>query len=1066
MSFVPNELTLLADRQAKDIVYAHRQGACNDSLFNFRTCFDREHSDWGFGFLAKGYSSDPGSDGLGVPLYTSNVQLNKATVNDDHVLNSRYAYNFPRQFWPVRKRDLTFSAVGGVLPDPSKPYQTAKFRVRPLLRTVNFNPTMHEADAEVNGELDTSRDKPRQTGWWGYSDIGILTDHKRNPSIDNVIGIEIRRRGDAARYRSLHNLPCTGTNNSLVKCLPCERPSASDSAACEVLTSRRQIERIPDTWQVLRHNVVGQFLDGVPATPSTTVGEVFPCPMPDFVARVGEARIPFDVMRGRGPLPLDHPNQNHYTCEYKSGMLTHSVDPNTDLVGLDYEKWHTNLGKFVDYFLAGHVAPCCDPANCWYIPPNANPPFAQGMPQDFAALMVSGLHNVIRGVDCLCRSSLESMVSSIDKALNSARMKSNYAMLRTELRNLKSTLLTREGADDSECAQVRRDWEVARRPACIAEKQQWGRELGWTEFQVNNAIAADCGANCELFGFSPPTACALDSRYVRTTSHTPHVSGQPAGFRVHWVRDEQGARAVREGKKYRVARVKVMGTKGGTLCESFGRVGWWNGGSKIMDGIPSSQLGFRNMAGYYVSAEEKCEVGDGFMGQDAALCGSVVRDKMTNPATVSGPGRVMGSKCVLETSGRNVIGTTLDTTENRCFQQQQTAQGWVWEGSNVGDFSPWDPLAAQWSCFSNSGDLIEHTSDPRPRVFRCITLKHHVAMESEPGVFGNNINPGQWHLPNKYEEYKYTMWSPRERTSIWFHEVTDARHGCLEGPRRYTYDFNHFDGPKRSLGTWDAKRGVWSCGAGPGVCIEAEWQRLMRGDSWGQFSWKADWNPGPSNWQGDWDREEFKHIAKCPVTYQPIDCDVVVSEEYTRLREASRHLHYYNLTPADLTREKDAFAAKYGRQPQCRTMVPLQAAEQISQRQYCVPNRYAAPEIGNPYGRCLRCVSGTDLTVPVHNWVNSMEETDYTRTHRARVRGPTEPECWGAWSIGSGWRNAGIPLRVTATGSVGQDAAMCYAKYGQPEDPNQDPNFSAMPLQWVCENFVCKRAPFLDNPFV
>lgn len=1070
---IPRELSLLLDRQPKDVVYAHRQGACNDSGLNWWTCFDREHSDWGLGFLAKGFGV--GADGLGSNVYTSATALNKDSLNAGHVENSRYAHNEALQFWPVRKEDVPFSALGGVLPDPSRPYQTAKFRVRPLLRTVNFNPNTMEADPEVNGELFSSllkrpsRNTPRQTGWWGYSDIGILTDHKRNPNPDNVIGFEVARRGDAARYRSVHNLPCTGTNTSLVKCLPCERPSPSDDARCDVMTSRRQGERMPDEWGVLLAGRIGQFLDGTPATPTTTVGEIFPCPMPEFATGIGETRIPFDIMRGRAlDGPLDHPSRNFYTCEYKSGMLTHEVD-RMGYVGFDVENWPRRLNTFVDYLLSGHVAPCCG-SNCWFVPPNATPPFARGMPQDFAALMVRGLNNALSATECLCRSSLEAMVGSVDRALGSAIMGMDHGRLRTELRELKSTLLTRSGADDSECEQVTRDWYRSRRPACIAEKRGWGREMGWTDYQVSLATAADCGADCALDAWVQSPQCALDGRYVRTTSSAPpRVPGQPAGFSLSWVRDEWGSRAAREGKRYKVARVRVMGTRGGVRCDTYGKVGWGRFRSPSVQGGWSP--GSRGASGFHVTTEEPCLVGDGVMGQNAALCSSVAADNMTLPASTGPPGRVSGGLCVLDQSGRDVLQPALVAEGNKCFDGSTGA----WEGERAWAGGGFD----KWHCFNNAGRLLEITSDPRPRVFTCLALKHRVAMESSPGEYSTVINAGHWYPRDKYRyelactEFRF---NPRTRSTECVGEMIpsvrkDHGHGCLEGRRRYTYDFDELDPPKswhdeytqvvennRLVGrTSPCKMG--------GVCLDARWSLPfgdLRRSSFGQFLWKKDFGRGGSNWHDDWQLHVHKRVAKCPVKFEDVDCGVVVSAEYEAERQRNRS-HTEAGILGDKQRELDAarsvFQSTHGRMPKCRIMVPMDVEEQLSTGAFCVPNQFAKDEVvsaAGPMGRCLKCVSGKDLQVPIPGWTNSMEETEYTRTHRARVRGPAEPECWNAVDLGS--RGVVAPL-------YGGDEAMCTAKYGlTPMDPNHDPNFSRLPLSWKCENFVCKH-DFSWRPF-
>lgn len=434
LDLISNELTLFFDREPKDIVYARRSSKCNDSGLNWATCVDKEHSDWGYGFLTRGYVNH-GNRWTSPEAMSRGRALTKGELQNFHVTNSRYSYNYPMQFWPVRQPGVTFSSVGGVLPetDPGLGNQVAKFRVRPIMRTVNFNPTMSEPDPEVNVELGTDLNRHRQTGWWGYSNVDNAMDHKRNPNPDGVIGAEESRRGSFARYRSRHNLPCLGTNTSLVKCLPCE-----DGPACNVVTSLSQSSPIPSSWNMLRRGQVGNFLDGFPVPENARVGDVFPCPMPDFVHRIGEGRIPFNIMSGRishdangEGIMLDHPNTNFYTCEYKSAALIDSSD------------WLRPLQKFVDYLIQGHVAPCCQTSNCWYVPSNATLPFSQGMPQDFAAKLVGHFHEVVRRMRYMCDQQVTGAVSAIDRALGSSRMAGDFGLLRTEFRNLKNTLLNK-----------------------------------------------------------------------------------------------------------------------------------------------------------------------------------------------------------------------------------------------------------------------------------------------------------------------------------------------------------------------------------------------------------------------------------------------------------------------------------------------------------------------------------------------------------------------------------------------------------------------------------------------
>lgn len=303
-----------------------------------------------------------------------------------------------------------------------------------------------------------------------------LWPHSRDADPDGLIGVEVSRFGTVAHYQARQNLPCLKRSTNQIKCLPCEADGGGEHECATLSTS----STIPETWRKVFEK--GTFKDGVGITESSTMNDLFPCPMPDFVTERGAANIPHDIMSSirvhsnstkhtsisnhpykveapgwAGPrcdtpadaktyLKADHCREpvvgtvenffsgqrdtidkNFYTCAYKSGAVSTAQD----------------LQKFVDYFRQGHVAECCSD-NCWFVPHNASIPFSQGMPQDFAANLVANFHNAkVRAASDLCAREKDAMVASIDDALGSARMDGAHGRLRNELRELKTTVLTK-----------------------------------------------------------------------------------------------------------------------------------------------------------------------------------------------------------------------------------------------------------------------------------------------------------------------------------------------------------------------------------------------------------------------------------------------------------------------------------------------------------------------------------------------------------------------------------------------------------------------------------------------
>lgn len=315
-----------------------------------------------------------------------------------------------------------------------------------------------------------------------------LWPHSRDADPDGLIGVEVSRFGTVAHFQARQNLPCLKRETNQIKCLPCEVNGGGEHECATLSTSKT----IPGTWAAVFGN--GTFKDGVDlgqskdsagnwSTPQT-MNDLFPCPMPDFVQSRGAANIPHDIMSSirihsnnskhtsisshpykveapgwAGPrckydnstdpktyLRADHCNEpvgtfenffqgqrdtvdkNFYECTYKSGAVSTAQD----------------LDKFVNYFKQGHVAECCDTDNCWYVPHNASIPFLQGMPQDFAANLVSNFHSTrVRKAVHLCTREKDAMIASIDDALGSARMDGAHGLLRTELRQLKNTILVK-----------------------------------------------------------------------------------------------------------------------------------------------------------------------------------------------------------------------------------------------------------------------------------------------------------------------------------------------------------------------------------------------------------------------------------------------------------------------------------------------------------------------------------------------------------------------------------------------------------------------------------------------
>jgi hypothetical protein len=310
------------------------------------------------------------------------------------VSNTRaaYAFNSDRQFWPLRDPTQAASTVGGVLPTGATnctPFEVnrgrceattdrgdpiAKLRFRPRLDTLEH----------TNGKR------------WGWVSILNVVD----PKPSDIIGTEIPR---TQAWEVRQNLPCLNqpAGGFVSGCFPCSVAGGA-SGHCSVLLEG-----------------AGEAARGGGTEQQRQIAAAFPCPMSPLMLRLGEARVPHNIMTALGSKggARDTPDANFYTCEYRSNAI----------------QGETELGAFVDGFLTGEVAPCCAAAGgagagassssssanpCWHVPHDADVPFQTGLPDDFAAGFLLNYAARMRMTEQgkLCAPEQEKLLSHINRA--------------------------------------------------------------------------------------------------------------------------------------------------------------------------------------------------------------------------------------------------------------------------------------------------------------------------------------------------------------------------------------------------------------------------------------------------------------------------------------------------------------------------------------------------------------------------------------------------------------------------------------------------------------------------
>jgi hypothetical protein len=485
---IPSTLRMLQDRDADRIGYGQDRDLRDRPEIKMSMSIPNVKG-W-FGYLKPGYVIEGNRTSNS---YTGGFERSREgnrevtpVSGESSIAQAGYGYNYPMQFWPSRNN--TQQPVGFVTPNKDDPNAIASIRFRPQLRTLNFEPNLNK-------------------GWWGYwkpveapfeeagcksvnwiPGVDVKCAEKRDASPKFLLGYKDIAYGEYNRYRSRHAMPCTGGAMGQVTCLPCMGSTVNNAVTgqntqCEVLSFSRGFQNIPQVWKDVMNEAGVEWRDGRPTDiENLKVQDLFPCPMPDLVHRLGPANIPHDVMSSLGvtdvqdddtyknvsswgffsyanfltssniakpyegvtlpngrPQPYsydqkgkDTPEANFYTCEYKSGAIGSPEQ----------------LKTFLEYVNEGEVAPCCttNPSeSCTFVPGNATIPFLQGMPDDFAANLLTNFEINFAQKQKFCEIEQIEMLDSINNTLNSVSIRSgNHGKLRSALLNLRQTLLGRD----------------------------------------------------------------------------------------------------------------------------------------------------------------------------------------------------------------------------------------------------------------------------------------------------------------------------------------------------------------------------------------------------------------------------------------------------------------------------------------------------------------------------------------------------------------------------------------------------------------------------------------------
>jgi len=540
-SSIPSTLRILKDRAPKDIVYQtgdrdemdgkgigcsgyDADGKCVHKLngaFGFLSPRYRAVDGKIWSLVTGGLASKEGVDANGRYYVAGPIDENTA------IDTAAYGSNYPMQFWP--SIDPKSFPIGYVEPSKENPNAPAQIRFRPQLRTVNFEPP---------------------DGWWGSEKPGAtwipLTPwvHK-NGDPKYTISVETKRFGGEARYQVRHAQPCTGGRRGQVSCLPCGEQDPNDPNKCKTLLqiipdgfSPEQAlysyddYPIPDSWQ----NVLN---DGS----LKLARDVFACPMPAFVNKLGEASIPQNIMsslddNGQWVLRLDGglqtiqsardtPEKNFYTCDYKSGAIN-SIQ---------------KFNMFLDYVRDGQVAACCS-ENCTHVPLSSDGslPFLQGMPDSFAANLLTNFNiNFVNPKEDFCDEEVSAMLERLNNTVNSVEIRSGqHAKLRTALLNLRTDLLQKRTI-----------------PNCKAiESRKWCQEFYTLEKKLpQSSVDEICGVDCKIEPFAEDDYCSV--REDATTQDT-NFRKPCEGDSGRDCNTQFGPNSV-PGKKYSRARISTMG---------------------------------------------------------------------------------------------------------------------------------------------------------------------------------------------------------------------------------------------------------------------------------------------------------------------------------------------------------------------------------------------------------------------------------------------------------------------------------------------------------------------------
>jgi hypothetical protein len=318
------------------------------------------------------------------------------TTNDGR--NAAYANNEGMLFWPTRNTAHAASTVGATLPSGTTKCTQSEVNAGTCL------PGRNSKDALAKLRMRTRLSTLTHTNhkMWGATDFLRAFD-PIDPVPNDIYGV---RDDDIHAYKVLQNLPCVnGPGGGFITgCDTCDLPSGTPGR-CSLLLDDvgpwiRERDRLAQlTPPVVLNDRYAQLL------------AKYPCPMERFLLRLGEARVPYNMVVAMGSKGgvKDTSEGNFYTCEYSSNAIQDADD----------------LKYWVDRFVGGDVAPCCTPDAasstadpCWYVAPGADVPFMRGMPDDFAAGLIRNFADRVRllSPEALCEAEQTRYLTEIARA--------------------------------------------------------------------------------------------------------------------------------------------------------------------------------------------------------------------------------------------------------------------------------------------------------------------------------------------------------------------------------------------------------------------------------------------------------------------------------------------------------------------------------------------------------------------------------------------------------------------------------------------------------------------------